>query len=220
MNVLIVDPLHNSPGEHDDSGAFELGAEKLALAFGADATRFSFDNTFGYETRFAALLSFVTNKRVDAIVEVSHGQHARLQSGVTTFNSGSLLAGFAAPAPKVAVLFACSAASSPIDSSIAYQLARGGLEVLAHSTVGHAYLNPYVVHVRPPLTPDAQPTHDYIVAPGSAHLWRAWVAYLRGGGWLALARFAVMGGEALSGMTDPTTGFYRDLVGFIRWAPP
>lgn len=195
MRVLIIDPLHNTPGEHDDDGAFEPGAEKLAKAFagaGVDATRFSFDNTFGYDARVAQLRSFITGKQFDALVEVSHGLHTKLQSGISVINDHLVLNDFAPPAPKVAVLLACSAASPPIESSIAYQLARDGLEVLAHATVGHAFLNPFVVHVRPGATIDAPQPHDFVVLPFSSN-WHAW--------------------------TVEPARFYRGPTGFIHWTP-
>lgn len=214
MKILIIDPLHNSPGEHDDDGAFELGAQKLAAVLGPGATRFSFDNGNGYAARFAELRTFVKGKQFDGIVEVSHSTHTRLQSGVNVHNVDDLLHELAEPLPRVAVLLACSAASPPIESSISFQLARHGVETIAHSTVGHAYLNPHLVDVR---LVGGFPMWRTIPIrfPSATTAWRAWVAFVRRGGWVDVTRFAL----GVFGDLH-VTGLYRDVDGFIRWTPP
>jgi hypothetical protein len=202
VRTLIVDPLHNSPGEHDDSGAFEIAARALAQILGPNAIRFSFDNAEPYAARLAELERYVTGLSVDAFVEISHSTHHRMQSGIDPANVATLLRRFASP-PKVAVLLACSAASPPLSTSVAMGFYRAGLDVYAHTTVGHAYLNPFVTQLR------ENYGEAFVVEPHSTH-WRAWIAFLKRRGWARLV---------LAALGDMGDGFFWQ-KGFLRWEPP
>lgn len=218
MHVLIIDPMFNSPGMHDDDGAFELGAEKLAKTIGPNrAERASFDNRNGYPTRLHDVEAAILHTdHVDVFIEVSHSTHVRLQSGIDRSNLPGVLKSFRSGPPSLAILFACSAASEPFASSVAEQMAGLGVECIAHSTVGHAYFNPYLVHVRPPEVGKRPfPERRYIVGPGTPH-WRSWVADIKRGGWLDLVLFCIADVKALA---TPHGMFKRDAEGFITWQP-
>jgi hypothetical protein len=207
MVHLVCDPLHNTPGMHDDDGAFEPGASKIAAALGPQAERLSIDNLKPEPERFADFLQDVTAPPMfESWVFVSHGWHTGIEEGLANGNLPRL----AAKVPPKVVLFCCSTASPPLATSFAAALVKyGAQDVVAHDRRGHAFLNPYAVHVRQVgVTPESR----FIVEPGSAN-WHAWIAFLRSGGWIDLALFAIDAGAAQRG------NFSRGADGFFVWTP-
>ena len=205
MVHLVCDPLHNSPGMHDDDGAFEPGAQKIAAALGVAGERLSIDNLKPEPERFSDFLHDVINTAMfESWTFVSHGWHVGIEEGLAVGN----LVRLAAKVPPRVVLLACSTASPPIATSFAAALVKfGAQDVVAHDRLGHAYFNPFVVHVR---ANGVVVESHYIVQPGSTN-WHAWVAFLRAGGWIDLALFSI--GTPFNG------NFSRGADGFFVWTP-
>lgn len=205
MTHLVIDPAHNTPGMHDDDGAFEPHAEKIAKALGPAGERLSIDNLKPESERFTDFFHDVGNTTMfESWTFVSHGWHVGIEEGLATGNLSRL----AAKVPPRVVVLACSTASPPFATSFAAALVKfGAQDVIAHDRRGRDVQNPFVVHAR---AQGAIIEWRYIVEPGSVH-WHAWVKFLNDGGWIDLALFVI--GMPFHG------NFSRGADGFFVWTP-
>lgn len=216
MNGIVLAPMHNStsgPHTSDATGAFQPGARAFAAALSLPAPSL-FDNTRPPAERRKAVLEIVrrTPPPLGVLAIFSHGWRTGTQWGgdiASADEIGATIASVAAPDVVIA-LYACSTgedvgeaghpgvhASQPgagdggfADALRDAVLAHGKRpRVIAHGTVGHAYLNPYVRIF------DASTTRggEWLIAPGSPE-WRPWGNWLRRGGW---TRFPFMTREQI-----------------------
>ena len=203
--TLIIDPTHNTPGMHDDTGAFEPHARALHR-YVDDSTRLSFDNFLSPAARLSELIRDMGDAREEEnLVHVGHGWHTGCECGFSLHDLTRLRL-FLSKMPKLkkVIFFSCSTASDPLKTSLAWHLMSEGYEVLAHTNEGRDVQNPNVIHIarggfrslpdwRGSKSPD----------------WLAWVHYLRDGGWMELAQSFVN--------EKPGRLFKLDADGFLQW---
>lgn len=214
MDTIIVDPLYNTPGKHDDSGAFEPHAELLKRVMGGRAERWSFDNTdLNMLRRFESLCSIRLEdpdaRELKNFIHIGHGFHNHCQCGLDIAHVPDLRDHI--PECRTFILLSCSTASAPLHTSLAWNLAHlpGKTEiprVLAHTTAGRDVENPYAMLI-------TEHGARYIVGPGTTH-WKAWVRFLRTDGWVLMVRAVLEGPEGLN-----FPGFVWDDAGFLDWTP-
>jgi hypothetical protein len=212
-STLIIDPLFNTPGMHDDTGAFEPHAAKLAKVLGAEATRLSFDNTLSKPVRLDDLIRRMGVRPEKNLIHLGHGWHTGCEAGLLLSDprrTGDFLNTM--PNLEKFVLLSCSTASSPIATSLAWHLMRAsGLEVLAHTTEGRDAQNPNVTHI---VRGGARTLPDWR-GHRSPH-WKAWVDYLlHQNGWVDMVCAFIK----LVPVITPDWHFYTDTDGFLQWEP-
>lgn len=177
---LIVAPRHNSPGKHDATGAFHIGAREFQSVHGLAEPVF-FDNSAAPAERRLDFLDTIRGApgRLDVIAYFGHGSVNGLPSAkLYTRHLPDLADAIRAVTKSNAVilLYACSAGSfGGFASALSDQL-NGGVcgpgnrrAVYGHTNSGHSFYNPRVT-----LFPD----RAFVVEPGSSE-WRPWVRKLR-----------------------------------------
>jgi hypothetical protein len=211
-STLIIDPLFNTPGMHDDTGAFEPHAAKLAKVLAPDAARLSFDNTFIQTARLDDLMRKMGERTERNLVHIGHGWHVGCEAGLLIADSTRMLRFFnQMPKLRKVVFLSCSTASIPLKTSLAWTVMRAtNTEVLAHTSEGRDAQNPNVVH----LARDGFRSLPDWRGHRSPH-WKAWVDFLlHHDGWVPMV-------ESFIGLTKPHADwhFYLDADGFLQWEP-
>lgn len=198
MKAVAFAPLHNSPGKHDATGAFQPEAKKWLRAIGVEPDAlYLVDCSLPFVLRKKRVLDVLASYQQD--IEVAgffcHGAKSQLQVG---FNLASVpaLASSLARFPPLAhvVLYACDAARDA-DADKRDETAEGpggdggfadllrdnlvgvhgrSTTVWAHSTVGHATMNPYVRR----FDPSKLNGGEWVIDPTDPR-WRKWRRALR-----------------------------------------
>lgn len=157
MKVLIFTPDKNSPrslekGERDFDGAFKPESDRLGKLYpGAVVCRFDIDQP-DRDRRQQVLDALAANgSGIDLVAFLCHGWRTGIQAG---FDVGTGVIALASAIGSVAAakcriaLYACATASGPNmgDTGFADELRdRTGLQVDAHSGVGHTTRFPGVI---------------------------------------------------------------------------
>lgn len=209
--TLIIDPKHNTPGMHDDSGAFEPHAQALHRAL-EDSTRLSFDNFLPPPVRLSELIREMGEARSEEdLVHVGHGWHVGAECGFTMHDLTRMRLFFSKMSMlKRAIFFSCSTASDPLKTSLAWTIAHeNNIEVLAHTNEGRDVENPNVVHIA---RGGFRSLPDW--RGKKSPNWHRWVDFMRGLGFVTLAQ-AFLGYDT----TSPSFRFFNDADGFLQWEP-
>ena len=211
-STLIIDPLFNTPGMHDDTGAFEPHAQKLARVLGAEATRLSFDNFLSKMLRLEGLMYKMGTRTEKNLIHIGHGWHTGCEAGLLLGDQTRMLRFFnQMPELNKAVFLSCSTASAPLKTSLAWSIMRAtATDVLAHTTEGRDVQNPHVIH----LARDGFRSLPDWRGSRSPN-WHAWVDFLlHRDGWVYMV-CAFIGLDT----THSDWRFFTDADGFLQWEP-
>lgn len=216
MNGLTMCLAYDAPGKHDASAVFIPGA--LGFTHGNDLpAAVRVDNHAALPARFVPTLNVISaqTQPLDVFAYFGHGWHTGCALGVRLANLDTfcrVLAAHSAPVLTVC-LYACSTGEGDPESGgrnpdkhdvpgagdggladrMRDLLCGHGIKatVYAHSSLGHAFTNPFVRR----FGPDTTDGGAYVVAPDSP-LWGAWVHKLGTSGlWL---RFPFLTSEELA----------------------
>lgn len=205
MNGLTFAPAYDSGGAHphDATGAFQPGARAFSTLHGLPPPHLFDNRPASMRVRRLAVLDVIraTPGPLDVIALFSHGRRRGTQWGgvnepVVCDEIATVIASVAAPDVVIA-LYACSTGEDVSEAGHdgvidnAPGAGEGGFadrlrdavlahgkrpRVLAHTTAGHAFRNPYVRV----FDASTDKGGEWLIAPGSPD-WHAWVKALAGG---------------------------------------
>jgi len=211
-STLIIDPMFNTPGMHDDTGAFEPHAQKLARVLGAEATRLSFDNFLSKALRLDELIHKMGKREETSLIHIGHGWHSGCEAGLLVGDQARLLRFFnLMPKLTKAVFLSCSTAGVPLKSSLAWDISqRTDVELIAHTTEGRDAQNPNVVHIA---RGGFRSLPDW--RGKRSPYWKEWVNFLlHREGWVDMTK-AFLGLDT----TNTDWRFFTDADAFLQWEP-